>query len=217
MDTAGEISLERPRPGVPLAWLKPGVFAGALIPLLVFAYRYFTDQFNDPIAEILNKLGLLALVFLLATLACTPLKLLTGWTWPLRLRRMLGLFAWFYALLHFLVYLVLDQGFIVSRPALIVWKAVVEDVTERNFILIGFIAFVILIPLAFTSTGGMVRRLGAKNWQTLHRLTYLAAILGVVHFIMRVKADKREPLIYAGILLGLLAVRSFYGRKTGKT
>ena len=197
----------------PLPWLKPAVFVGSLIPLAVVVYRCTHDNVPDRIALLLNTTGLLALILLMATLACTPLKLITGWTWPLRLRRMLGLFAFFYALFHFQVYVGLDKELFHGSPVKAVWKEVVEDITERKFILVGFAAFLILLPLAFTSTAGMVRALGAKRWQALHRLAYVAATLGVVHFILRVKADTREPLIYGGVLVSLLLIRRIYARR----
>ena len=193
----------RPRRADPIAWLRPAVFVGGLMPLGFFLFYGMTGGLAaDPLADILNRVGLLALIFLLASLACTPVKLITGWTWPIRLRRMLGLLAFFYALLHFGIYLIGQTG----TPGGIL-RSVVADVLERPFIAVGFTALVILTPLALTSTGGMIRRLGAKRWQTLHQLAYVAGMLGVVHFIMRVKADLREPLIYAGILIALLLAR----------
>jgi sulfoxide reductase heme-binding subunit YedZ len=208
-EIAAQPTLARPKS---LPWLQPAVFAGALTPLAVMIVRCRRQELTDPIAQLLNQAGLLALILLIATLACTPLKLITGWTWPLRLRRMLGLLSFFYALFHVQLYLGLDQGLLLGTPLKTVWKAVVADVTERNFILAGFAAFVVLIPLASTSTAGMVRLLGARRWQALHKLVYLAATLAVVHFVLRVKADMREPLIYAGILIGLLLIRSIYAR-----
>lgn len=155
----------------------------------------------NPISTALNQLGLLALVFLLASLSATPLNAFLGWTWTIRIRRMLGLFAFFYASVHFLTYAGLDQ--------LLNFKAIVEDITKRPFITVGFAALLLLIPLALTSTNAMVRRLGFVRWKRLHRLVYLAAGLGIVHFIWRVKKDLSQPLLYAawlGILLGVRAV-----------
>ncbi len=153
----------------------------------------------NPIATALNQLGLVALVFLIAALAATPLKATLGWTWPIRIRRMLGLYAFFYASLHFLTYLGLDQVF--DLPA------VFADITKRKFIAVGFTAFVLLVPLAITSTDAMVRRLGYLRWKRLHRLGYVAAALGVVHFIWRVKKDLSQPLTYGAVLALLLAIR----------
>jgi methionine sulfoxide reductase heme-binding subunit len=184
----------------PLPWLKPGVFAGALVPLAAIALRAWQGRLGaNPIAEALNELGLLALVFLVAALACTPAKTLLGWTWPVRLRRMLGLFAFFYACVHVLTYSGVDQG--------LDWAAIWKDVTKRKFIFVGFAAFVLLVPLAVTSTQASVRRLGFVRWKRLHRLAYVATALAAVHFFLRVKKDVREPLVYAVVLAALLAAR----------
>src|SRR5204863_8068967 len=144
----------------PLPWLKPGVCVCALVPVAAILFRAWRGELGaNPIAQALNQLGLVALVFLVAALACTPLKTLFGWTWPIRLRRMLGLFGFFYGLLHVSTYTVLDQG--------LDWRAVWADVTKRKFIYIGLAAFVTLIPLAATSTAASVRRLGFVRWKRL--------------------------------------------------
>jgi sulfoxide reductase heme-binding subunit YedZ len=189
------------RPGtVPLPWLKPALLAGALVPLVVMVVRGLNGELGaNPIGEALNQLGLLALIFLVAALVCTPLKLLFGWTWPIRIRRMLGLLAFFYAALHVSTYTGLDQFFD--------WPAIYADVTKRKFIFVGLAAFVLLIPLALTSTNAAVKRLGFVRWKRLHRLAYVAPILAVVHFILRVKKDEQEPMTYAVILAALLAIR----------
>jgi len=150
---------------------------------------------------VLNQLGYLTLTFLVASLMCTPIKIATGWTWGIRLRRMLGLFAFFYASLHFLTYFVVDQSLDLSM--------VIADITKRKFILVGFLALVTLIPLAWTSTNGAVKRMGFARWKMLHRLAYVAGSLGVIHFIWRVKIDLREPLIFAAILGAGFALRVF--------
>lgn len=184
----------------PLPWLKPGLLAGALIPLVVLGWRAAHRTLGaDAIAFVLNQLGYLALVFLVASLACTPLKSLTGWTWPIRIRRMLGLFAAFYAALHLSTYVAIDQQFD--------WAVLWEDVTQRRFIIVGFTAFLLLLPLALTSNEASVRRLGFPRWKALHRLAYAAAALAVVHFIWRVKLDLRVPLIWAAVLSGLFVLR----------
>ena len=184
----------------PLPWLKPGVFVGSLVPLAAILAAAGRGTLGaDPIAQVLNELGLLALVFLVAALVCTPMKTLLGWTWPIRLRRMLGLFAFFYASLHLLTYAALDQG--------LDWSAIWDDVTKRKFIFVGFATFVLLVPLAVTSTNASVRRLGYARWKQLHRLAYVAPILAVVHFVWRVKKDVREPVAYAIVLAALLLVR----------
>jgi sulfoxide reductase heme-binding subunit YedZ len=185
-------------------WLKPAVFTGALVPLAVIGAEAALGRLGaNPIAEALNRLGLTALIFLVAALACTPLRTLFGWTWPIRLRRMLGLFGFFYALLHLSTYVGLDQGFDVH--------AILADITKRKFIYIGFTAFVLLIPLAATSTAASVRRLGFVRWKRVHRLAYVATALGVVHFTLRVKKDLREPIIYALVLTTLLLARVAVG------
>jgi sulfoxide reductase heme-binding subunit YedZ len=192
----------RPAPRrVPLPWLKPALFAGALVPLVDLLLRAAQGTLSaNPVAAALNRLGLLTLIFLLATLALTPLRLLFGWTWPIRIRRMLGLFAFFYATLHFMTYLVIDQQ--------LDFRAIAEDILKRKFIFVGFAAFLSLIPLALTSTNASVRRLGIQRWQRLHRLAYVAATLGVVHFIWRVKRDLTEPAIYGAVLGVLLLIRA---------
>ena len=184
----------------PFPWLKPGVFAGALVPLAAIVMRGAQGRLGaNPIAQALNQLGLGALIFLVMALACTPLKTLFGWTWPIRLRRMLGLFGFFYALLHVLTYSGLDQG--------LDWAEIWKDVTKRKFIFVGFAAFMLLIPLAATSTAGAVKRLGFARWKLLHRLAYVAPALGAIHFFLRVKKDVREPLAYAAVLGALLLIR----------
>jgi sulfoxide reductase heme-binding subunit YedZ len=192
---------------VPLPWLKPGVFVGAVAPIPVMIWRGTHGQLGaDIVATVLNQLGYLALTFLTASLLCTPLKILTGWSWGIRLRRMLGLLAFLYASLHFLTYFVVDQSLNL--------QSVIEDITKRRFILVGFLALVILIPLAVTSTNNMVRRIGFVRWKRLHRLAYVAGCLGAIHFIWRVKADLREPLIFAGIIAIALALRAVDSLRT---
>jgi len=183
-----------------LGWLVPAVTTGGLVPLFVLAIRYRRrDLGANPIAEALNQLGLLALALLLLSLAATPLQILTHWKWPIRIRKTLGLLGFLYVCLHFLLYAVVDQA--------LALKAIGEDIAKRPFILIGFVAFVLLIPLAITSTASALKALGFARWKRLHRLVYLIGILGVVHFLMRVKKVTAEPLIYAIILGGLFLVR----------
>jgi sulfoxide reductase heme-binding subunit YedZ len=178
------------------AWLKPAVFAGALAPLAAILWNATHHNLGaNPVAEVLNELGLTALVFLVASLACTPLREVLDWPWAVGLRRMLGLFAFFYALLHATTYSLVDQ-----RGNL---RAIFADVTKRPFIIAGFLAFLILIPLAATSTAKAVQRLGFARWKRLHRLVYVAGGLAIVHFVLRVKKDVREPAVY-GVILGVL-------------
>jgi sulfoxide reductase heme-binding subunit YedZ len=157
------------------------------------------DLTADPVKFTLHTIGKTALNFLMLTLMVTPVRLLTGWAHLLRIRRMLGLFAFFYALLHFTIYLWLDQWFDFS--------SIVEDIAKRPYITIGFTALLMLIPLAVTSTNKMMRRLG-RRWQKLHRLVYVITILGVWHYYWQVKRDVTEPLIYAAVLAVLLGYRA---------
>jgi sulfoxide reductase heme-binding subunit YedZ len=173
---------------------------GGLAPLATIAVRAAMGTLGaEPVAIALNQLGLVALVFLIASLGCTPLKIVFGWTWPIRIRKMLGLFAFFYASLHLATYAAIDQG----------WNfaAMWADVSKREFISKGFFAFVFLVPLAVTSTAGWVKRLGFERWKALHRLAYLACALGALHFWLRVKKDHTEPAVYAAILAVLLLAR----------
>jgi len=186
--------------GAPLPWLKPGLFVGALAPLVVMVVEAVQGTMGaNPVAEVENVLGLAALVLLMASLACTPARRLFGWTWPARIRRLLGLFAFFYVSLHFLVYLLVDQSLDAGR--------IVEDIVKRPFITVGFAALVLLLPLALTSTTASIRRLGYRRWTLLHQLAYVAGVLAVIHFFWRVKIDVSQPLVYAGVLSALLLVR----------
>jgi sulfoxide reductase heme-binding subunit YedZ len=176
------------------------IFAASLVPLLLVALDALRGRLGaNPIEAILNRFGYWTLVFVLLALVPTPLQRLSGWTWIAPHRRMIGLFAFFYACLHVGTYVGVDQFFD--------WRAIVADVVKRKFITIGMLAFALLVPLALTSTDGSVRRLGYSRWKRLHRLVYAAAVCGVVHFVWRVKADLREPLLFAAALAVLLAVR----------
>jgi len=180
--------------------LKPLVFLGAASPLLWLAGRAVRGTLGpDPVAEILNRLGLYALVLLLCSLACTPLQLVLGWKWPLRVRRMLGLFAFFYASLHLTTYVAVDQGLDIA--------SIGKDIVKRRFVTVGFAAWCCLFPLAVTSTQGWVKRLGFRRWKALHRLAYLAAVLAIFHFVWRFKTALLEPLLAGATLFVLLAIR----------
>ncbi len=175
------------------AYIAPAIVTGWLYTLGLIAYRAATHRLSaDPIATAINQLGLLALLLLVASLSATPLKLLFGWTWPLRVRRTLGLLAFFSAGLHFLVYLGADQGFDLGR--------VLADIRERSFIFDGFLALLLMVPLAWTSSKTAVQRLTFRVWQRLHRLVYAVAFLACLHFYLRVKADHTQPLLYAGVI-----------------
>jgi sulfoxide reductase heme-binding subunit YedZ len=180
--------------------LKVAVFVAGAMPLGILAVNALTHNLGaNPIDEITDQTGVWTLRLLLIGLAVTPLRRLTGWNRLIQVRRMLGLYAFFYGSLHFLTYLWLDQFFIVED--------IVADVLERPFITVGFASFVLLIPLAVTSTAAMIKRLGGKWWQRLHRLVYAVAVGGVVHYLWLVKADLQQPLFYGSILGILLAYR----------
>jgi methionine sulfoxide reductase heme-binding subunit len=188
--------------------LKIGVFGACLMPLAVLAGQALTHNLGaNPIDEITDQTGIWTLRMLLITLAVTPARRLTGWNRLIQLRRMLGLFAFFYGSLHFMTYIWLDQFFAIEE--------IIADVMERPFITVGFASFVLLIPLALTSTTAMIKRLGGKWWQRLHRLVYAIAVGGVVHYLWLVKADIRQPLLYGSILGALLVYRLWdrYGRR----
>lgn len=204
---------------------KPVAFAACLVPAVLLALGTVGVQLQssgsgggaantlasllgpDPVAKLLHTCGKTALNLLLITLLVTPVRQLTGFTHLVRLRRMLGLFAFFYAVLHFTIYIVLDRG--------MDWHSIVKDITKRPYITIGFTALVLLVPLAITSTNRMMRRLG-RRWQKLHRLIYVVAILGVWHYYWQVKRDVRQPLLYAfmlALLLGYRLVKQWQARR----
>jgi len=186
-----------------LSWLGPGVVLGGLIPMAVMVWDAYSGALGaNPVQRSIQQSGLLALVILLASLLCTPLRMVTGWTWPPRIRKALGLLAFLYAALHMILYFAVDHGLDL--------RIIVEDVVKRPFITIGFAAVIILGILAVTSPKGAVRRLGFVRWQRLHRWVYVAAGLAALHFVLQTKKDLREPLLYAGILAVLLALRVFY-------
>lgn len=183
-----------------LTWIKATLFALCLVPLLRLGALALTWGLGaNPIEFVLHSLGTWTLVLLLVTLSVTPLRRLTGWNALIRLRRMLGLFAFFYACLHFFTYVGIDQFFD--------WRTIVADIAKRPYITVGFASFLLLIPLAVTSTNAMQRRLGGKRWQRLHRLVYVAATGGVVHYLWLVKKDMTQPLLYGLLLLVLLGLR----------
>jgi sulfoxide reductase heme-binding subunit YedZ len=185
--------------------VKPVVVVAALAPLGHLAWRAAVGALGvNPIEEVTLVTGRWTLRLLVATLAVTPVRRLTGWHDAIRLRRPLGLAAFLYGTLHLASYVGLDQFF--------AWRFILADIAKRPFITAGFAAFVLLVPLAITSTRGWVRRLG-RGWARLHRLVYASAVLGVVHYYWKVKADTRDPLVYAAILGGLFAVRLAYYRR----
>ncbi len=185
--------------------LKGLVWLLCLAPGVWLIWRGFTDRLGaNAIEEVLHRLGDTSLVILLVTLSITPIRRLTGWNDLAPLRRPLGLFAFFYLTTHFLWYAVVDEG--------LAFEFIVEDVIERPYILAGFTAWLMLIPLAITSTKGWIRRL-KKNWQKLHRLVYVATGLGVLHFYWQVKADTYWPLVATTVLVALMLLRIRQARR----
>ena len=184
--------------------IKAVIFALGLIPVAKMAYLTISGQLVEPLEHITRGTGDWVLYFLCITLAVTPLRKFTGWNWLVKLRREIGLFAFFYAFLHFMTFLWFDHFFDVAE----MWK----DVLKRPFITVGFIAFVLLIPLAVTSTNGMIKRLGGKRWQWLHRLIYLIAPLGILHFwwMKAGKHDFEQPIIFGTVVAVLLGLRIFW-------
>ncbi len=183
-----------------IRWIKPPVFLLCLVPLGNLVWKGFHRELTaNPIEYIRNSTGFWTLVFLCVALSVTPLRRLLGRNELIRFRRLLGLFAFFYGFLHFITYIWLDKSFD--------FRAMLEDVYLRPFITAGFIAFVLMIPLAITSTSGMVRRLGGRRWQLLHRLIYFSAIAGVVHYYWKVKSDVTWPVRFAVVLALLLGYR----------
>jgi methionine sulfoxide reductase heme-binding subunit len=183
---------------------KIAFFIVALLPLARLVWLGLTDGLGaNPVEFVIRSLGTWTLVCLLVTLSVTPIRLIFGINWPVQLRRMMGLFTFFYVCLHMLAYAGLDQWFD--------WQAIVHDIAKHPYVLVGFSAFVLMIPLAVTSNQAMIRRL-RQRWKMLHRLVYLIAILGVTHYWWLVKKDVSEPFIYAVVLFILLAVRVYYKR-----
>ena len=177
------------------------LFLVCLVPVTLLVWDGLNDQLGaNPVQTVTHQTGLWGLRLLLVTLTVTPLRRLTGWGPIVRFRRMLGLFAFFYALLHFLTYVVIDQGLALHD--------ILEDVAKRPYVTIGFTGFVLLVPLAATSTDGMIRRLGGKRWKQLHQLVYVTAVAGCLHYLWLVKADTLHPLIYLSVLLVLLVLRA---------
>ena len=180
--------------------LKTGVWVVCLAPLAWLSYRAWrADLTANPISFVTNTLGDWTLRILLASLTMTPLRLVSGLSWPISLRRLLGLFAFFYAALHFSVWLVLDHFFD--------WAEMGADIVKRPYITVGMTALTLLIPLAATSTAGMIRRLGAANWRRLHRLVYAVGIAAILHFLWLAKVGRKEQYVYAAVLVVLLGVR----------
>ena len=183
----------------PIRTLKVLLWVGALAPLALLGYELLFSFVVDPVELIQHRTGTTALILLFITLANTPIRRITGLNWMVKFRRPIGLFAFLYSTLHAFSYFVFDHSLNISE----IW----EDVVEHPWVLVGFLAFLLLIPLAVTSTGGWIRRMGGKRWNVLHKLVYPIALLGVLHFYWLVKVDAVDPIIYASILGALLVLR----------
>jgi sulfoxide reductase heme-binding subunit YedZ len=201
--------------------LKPLVFLTALGPLAWLICAALTNNLSaNPLSDLTNETGIWTLRFLCITLAITPLRRLTRWNALIRFRRMTGLFAFFYGSLHFLTYAIVDRyagldltdGYVTAGVLHQLVNSVAEDIYKRPFITVGFTAFTLMAPLALTSTAGMIRRLGGKRWNQLHRLVYVSAAAGVVHYWWLVKADIRRPLAYGVVVASLLIFRAWWSR-----
>lgn len=178
------------------------IFINALVPLAFLAWDGFQGRLGaNPVEFFLRTTGVLTLVFLFITLTVTPLRKYFGWNQLIKFRRILGLFAFFYAFLHLITYSIFDKSFDIT--------AIASDAWQRPFIAVGMLAFFLLIPLSITSTNGMIKRLGGKNWAHLHKLSYLIAVLGVIHFWMIVKSDLTYPILFAVVLAFLLGYRIY--------
>lgn len=182
---------------------KPLVFVACLLPFLWLGWNWYHDNLSaNPIDDVTDTTGTWTLRFLMVTLAITPVRRISGWNRLLQFRRMIGLFAFFYGTLHLFTYLYLDQFFL--------WEEILADIPKRPFITVGFLSFVLMIPLAATSTDRIAKWMGGRRWNRLHKLVYITAIGGVIHYLWLVKADVQRPLIYGGILALLLGTRLWY-------
>ncbi|HVE79166.1 MAG TPA: protein-methionine-sulfoxide reductase heme-binding subunit MsrQ [Gemmatimonadaceae bacterium] len=216
-EEARDPGARRPRPALPAGerWLrrtrlvKPALWALLLVPLAGLAWSAYAGTLGaNPIEKVEDVTGRWALRILLLSLAVTPLRRLTGWNALIRYRRLIGLFAFFYAVMHLSAYVGLDMFFDVGD--------IVEDVTDRLWITIGMATFLTLVPVAVTSTSGWIRRLGGARWNRLHRLTYVAAVLGVIHYSLAVKKDVTQPLLLAAVLAVLLGARWRWRGRAGR-
>jgi len=201
-DTVGGDKPKASRPAVQMRWMrriKAVLFVLLAVPAAVALWRLYDGQIIDPVEELTHISGEWALRCLMLTMAVTPLRILTNVGALVTLRRMLGLFAFFYALCHLTVYIWLDQYF--------AWADIVEDVLERRYVFVGMAALLLMIPLAATSFNRAIKWLGAKRWQQLHRLAYISAVAAVLHYLWLVKADQAEPYVYGGLLAAMFAIR----------
>jgi DMSO/TMAO reductase YedYZ heme-binding membrane subunit len=183
-----------------LRFAKLLVLVNAAVPGVLLAWDAMHHRLGaNPVNFAILTTGMSALVFLMLTMAVTPLRKISGWNWIIFSRRTLGLYAFFYALAHFLIFFSLDRSFSVSST--------LSEMVKRKYLLLGATGLLVMVPLAVTSTNAMIKRLGGKRWRALHRLAYVAAIAGVIHFYMQVKADVRRPLAFAALLAVLLGYR----------
>jgi methionine sulfoxide reductase heme-binding subunit len=205
--------------------LKPVVFVASLGPFFWLVWAGLTGNLSvNPLSDLTNETGIWALRFLCISLAVTPLRRLSGWNGAIKFRRMAGLFAFFYGSLHFLTYVIADRFAGLDFPnGIVSWTTVVnlgravwDDVYKRPFITIGFTALMSMVPLAVTSTAGMIRRLGGKRWNRLHKIVYGTAVLGVIHYLWLVKADTRRPLTYGAVVAVLLGLRVLWARQKAR-
>jgi len=202
--------------------VKVLVFAASLGPVAWLVWAALTGNLSpNPLSDITNETGVWTLRFLCITLAITPLRKVTAWNQVIRFRRMVGLFAFFYGTLHFLTYVIADRFAGLDFPdGMLAWstarnlaKSVSEDIYKRPFITVGFTAWTTMVPLAATSTAGMIRRLGGRAWNRLHKLVYATASLGVIHYWWLVKADVSRPIAYGIVVCALLAFRAYYASR----
>jgi glycine betaine catabolism B len=183
-----------------VGFVKLLLLINGAVPLVLLSWDALHHQLGaNPSKSAILTTGMTALVFLTLTMAVTPVRQITGWSWLSSTRRMLGLYAFFYACLHFLLFFSLDRSFSIASTG--------SEMLKRKYLIVGSIALLVMVPLAVTSTNAMIKRLGGKRWRTLHRLAYVAPIGGVVHYSMQVKADLRKPLVFAGVLGLLLGYR----------
>ena len=183
-----------------IRFVKLLILVNGLVPLALLVWDQSHKQLGaNPQNFLILTTGMMTLIFLMLTMAVTPLRKITGWNWLIQFRRMLGLYAFFYGCLHFLCFFSLDRGFSISST--------LTEMVKRKYLIVGSTALIVMIPLAITSTNAMIKRLGGKRWRALHRLAYVAAIAGVIHYYMQVKADVRQPLVFAAVLAVLLGCR----------
>ena len=183
-----------------IRFIKLLILVNGLVPLALLVWDQSHNQLGaNPQNFLILTTGMMTLIFLILTMAVTPLRKITGWNWLIQIRRMLGLYAFFYGCLHFLCFFSLDRGFSVAST--------LTEMLKRKYLIVGGTALLVMVPLAVTSTNGMIKRLGGKRWRALHRLVYIAGICGVIHYYMQVKADVRQPLVFAAVLVVLLGYR----------